>query len=783
MLRKSAFYAYPADGANVRSAIKAACEQLRGLYPELEIIPWEELSTGGKIIIDEICSEIDRCDLFIADLTRLNWNVLFELGYAIAIGKQIWLTADERDTVSKDLIARVAMIATLGRCNSVNAAEIVTSFKRDLPHLRNEKTLYDEFILNGKNGLESPKVFVGRQTTDTQQVSEVLSVVDQSGLDRVVLDPNEESGYSLSWCLTNISTSDGVLLFFSSPDREDAHVSNATNSFIAGLSVGTRRGLLMVAEPEFVAPFDYKDRIVRSRKNKICVERSKSFLEEIKTAYRPHNNNLGKSSHELGLVDLDIGDFVAENEYDTLRGVFIKTHHYREVLRGQSRVCVGRRGSGKSAIMMMAFDELSANSEDLTIRVQSPDLDFVQLTKTMSQVPQADTTGVMIAIWKFLILGEVANAHGARIQANKARSESDDRFLQYLTSHAQYFSGSMGSRLSYALDMCRNGLLRDSGKRGAGPNELSQHLFATLFNNHRKFVSEHLGDYHRVRVLIDNLDRNWEHRGPNRSVIQFFLALLSVADNFGRDISGPNVKPHSFVSITVFLRKDVFDVIRRESSEPDKLSSSEIDWGANRAVLLEIVQRRIMSSLGSGATAEEAWQRFFPLEIAGQKLSEYVLSSVFHRPREVLYFFRVAIESALRRGEVKLEGQDFRRARNEYFFHVLRGLVAESGFKYSEIEDLVLSFYACREPMEYKTVKRCVVDARKGEAKVDEIINELCRVGFLCTGLQTETIDYFSTGLEYDVLDKKLKTATRGNIGMRVFDVAPTFKSIMEGIL
>ena len=41
---------------------------------------WEELSTGGKFIIEEILKGIDASALVCADLTYLNQNVLFELG-------------------------------------------------------------------------------------------------------------------------------------------------------------------------------------------------------------------------------------------------------------------------------------------------------------------------------------------------------------------------------------------------------------------------------------------------------------------------------------------------------------------------------------------------------------------------------------------------------------------------------------------------------------------------------------------------------------------------------
>ena len=45
---------------------------------------WENCRVAGKLIINELRSAIDSNEVFCADLTGLNPNVMFELGYAIA---------------------------------------------------------------------------------------------------------------------------------------------------------------------------------------------------------------------------------------------------------------------------------------------------------------------------------------------------------------------------------------------------------------------------------------------------------------------------------------------------------------------------------------------------------------------------------------------------------------------------------------------------------------------------------------------------------------------------
>lgn len=69
---------------DIRLAVKQINES-----KNIEITTWEDLAIGGKYIIKGILDAIDRCDLFICDLTYLNFNVLYELGYAISKQKNL----------------------------------------------------------------------------------------------------------------------------------------------------------------------------------------------------------------------------------------------------------------------------------------------------------------------------------------------------------------------------------------------------------------------------------------------------------------------------------------------------------------------------------------------------------------------------------------------------------------------------------------------------------------------------------------------------------------------
>ena len=88
------FFAYASAPHSISATIRAAIQAINKNQGAV-IQSWEELQINGKYLIREICDAIDQSDFFCADITGINPNVLFELGYAIATDKRIWLISDD----------------------------------------------------------------------------------------------------------------------------------------------------------------------------------------------------------------------------------------------------------------------------------------------------------------------------------------------------------------------------------------------------------------------------------------------------------------------------------------------------------------------------------------------------------------------------------------------------------------------------------------------------------------------------------------------------------------
>jgi hypothetical protein len=115
------FYAYPSQPPSISQSVVGALNRLnRATY---DISTWAENDIAGKPLIDPILENIEASDLLIADITHLNFNVTFEIGYAIAKSKRLLVTRNS--SITRDpLIDLVGIFDTLGYKDYANDEEL-----------------------------------------------------------------------------------------------------------------------------------------------------------------------------------------------------------------------------------------------------------------------------------------------------------------------------------------------------------------------------------------------------------------------------------------------------------------------------------------------------------------------------------------------------------------------------------------------------------------------------------------------------------------------------------
>jgi hypothetical protein len=161
-----AFFAYPSQPPSLSETIREAASKINNTHVAI-VHPWERMAITGKNIIKEICSEIDRSAIFCADITGLNPNVMFELGYAITRNKRIWPVLDTSITESRKLFDQFKLLSSTSYAEYTNSDHILQAFLRDSPYLDLEKTVFAQSIEPTLSKEDSEVVFYLKSQLDT----------------------------------------------------------------------------------------------------------------------------------------------------------------------------------------------------------------------------------------------------------------------------------------------------------------------------------------------------------------------------------------------------------------------------------------------------------------------------------------------------------------------------------------------------------------------------------------------------------------------------------------
>src|SRR5277367_6305281 len=182
----SGFFAYLSTPPSIPVTIAAAIQGINRTQKAM-IKSWEELRINGKYIISEICEAIDHSDFFCADVTGINPNVMFELGYAIATNKRIWLIRDESYAESRKDFEQLRLLTTVGFSRYLNSEQIIKSFFNDMPQLSLDQTIFKQSIepmllADSADG----KLLYLKSRYDTEASVRVTRVLDESGIPMVI---------------------------------------------------------------------------------------------------------------------------------------------------------------------------------------------------------------------------------------------------------------------------------------------------------------------------------------------------------------------------------------------------------------------------------------------------------------------------------------------------------------------------------------------------------------------------------------------------------------------
>jgi hypothetical protein len=285
----SCFFAYSAKPPSVAESVDHAIGAMHKDYGSLvEVCSWKDLQVTGKFLIDEICAAINKCDLFVCDLTTLNRNVLFELGYAISANKKVWISLNTTVPEAVKNYKKVSPLSAIGYEPYQNSHQLIERFFSDTPYEDLDSTLFRSMMASLMYAQSrSPTLLYLMSELKTEASVHLTRRLEDNPIPITVDDPEEVASHQLSWYMQNMYHASGVIAHFVSEINEPSSLllQNAKYSLVSGIAYGLGLPLLMLAHAPFSSPVDYSHLLQVHPTARDCLGMVDSWLPKVKEVY------------------------------------------------------------------------------------------------------------------------------------------------------------------------------------------------------------------------------------------------------------------------------------------------------------------------------------------------------------------------------------------------------------------------------------------------------------------------------------------------------------------
>ena len=432
-------------------------------------------------------------------------------------------------------------------------------------------------------------------------------------------------------------------------------------------------------------------------------------------AMEPDQLLRAKLSVGLDQSGLTFGADVAEQDAGLAR-YFITTHSYMAIESGKRHLVIGPKGSGKRAILR---EIAAALPEHLII---TPEHYATDVLDAIVKNPIGNEIAAYFTTWKYTLLVEIFR----RLQGGSGEPNAAKQIRKYLLDH-----GHLGSELSlferFVAYLRRVTKLR--GKIGPTEAEIGLDGGQELENFFK--MDELLGLLPSLRrilrrrpftVLVDELDQSWNN---SETANRFLVSLLTAAIQL-RGID-------SNLHVVVFLRSEIFDLLKPTIAQLDKLRSDieEIRWSSRE--LTNLIVSRAFYSLGidpERSAAELALSALFPgvISTIGVSPFDYIMSRTSFRPRELIQFANLALRLAIQMELSEISDDIILRAEEEFSVWKLEYIVSENLFIYPRLDMLLDQFRGGPRRISYGTLNSLLTGILL-EADCEETAPDWLRTG------------------------------------------------------
>ena len=460
------FYAYPHSPPNVGETISSTVGKLKGdgalKKGNIRFRLWADNAVSGKDLVTTILEQIDRNHIFACDLTYPNPNVSFELGYAIAKFKRIFTSLNPSiDEAEREYRRTYYSLLNMGYTGYDNHESLATSFLLERPWQSLDQTLLDDRFRPPMHRPEDPTLLYIKPPLNTDSVIAVQEELKRSLFSESIIvdDPSEYSSQMLEWYADKILIADAVVVHMLSATHVDHSSHNLKASIVAGLAHGLGRPMLMFGHAPYDSPVDYEQWLIVHDTAEECVSRAKTWLGEVgnNLSYRRgRRRHVGsRTSRQMDLRSVFLGDVVAEHESHKLYEYFVETSSFYQAMDDPLTILLGRRGTGKTAILYAIDSEMNSMTGNHVTILKPVGYETHGLIRVLEEFRQRSERGFLIeSLWKYLIYSEIATSVALKIRSRpvyQTRTAPEEVFLNYCETNVEILTPPFSERIENAV--------------------------------------------------------------------------------------------------------------------------------------------------------------------------------------------------------------------------------------------------------------------------------------------------------------------------------------------
>ena len=719
------------------------------------------------MLIKPIESAIKDTQIFACDVTYPNFNVLYELGFAIGRGKRLWPCKDV--TVDPGRIIEgvpLNALVTLAYTRYRNDIDLASEFLEKKPWDDLASSFLGERFMSQRNPAITPSLLYLKAPEDTTASIRLTRAIQASYFcESLVLDnPKDNPSGTLNWYAAKVRDADAIVAHLLSDKQHGAVYHNMKCSFVCGIARGMDKPVFMLAHAPFDCPLDYHDLLHTHATAEDCVIAVQRWFEETRELLpvrrRPRTLVTRRRRVAPLLTDLFVGEHVAEHETSSLDDYFVETRSYGEALRSDRSIFIGRRGAGKTANFYTLAKSLGSQVGNHICAIKPAGYDIDGLIRVLEQgLHRAEQKYFVESLWKFLLYTELASSVGREMENRPLyvpASQGEESLCEFMEMHSQLFHVPFVDRLENVAEQL--GDLAELPSADQQRVKISEILHSNILGRLRRLLGDALNDRDKVAVLIDDLEEPWDLGDSVEPMTKLLRGLFEVIGDICDDFATarPGRQPVN-LALILFLRSDIFSHMAIGAPERDRLPVRRLSW-EDPEMLMRVLDERMIEAMGREKSADDIWNALFPELAAGTPARQFIADTVLPRPRDAIFMLRECIAEAVNKGHQTVHEQDLYAARRQYSEFAFKSILVEDDPRRSALETILVDFAVAKETMTRSDVVELLEKSGVVEEDIEFYMSLLVELDFLGV-VTSDGVRYAKDEFERELLIRVARSA------------------------